>query len=79
MFYPLEEVEVLEPEIIPAFQVIEPKIISLNDAQALRAHAETYNDPYLYSMAAIAFDSLDMPLSAQRCRDRARHYQEAQS
>jgi hypothetical protein len=71
----LEEVEVLEPEIQPAFQVIEPKIISLNDAQALRAHAETYADAYLYNMAAVAFDSLDMPAAAQRCRDRAKYYE----
>lgn len=73
--FPIETLEVLEPELQPAFQIIEQKIITLNDAQALRAHAEQYADPYLYRMAAIAFDSLDMPLSAIQCRRRADHYE----
>jgi hypothetical protein len=57
----------------------EPRILSYSDAVQIRTYAESGSDPYYYEMAAIAFDSLDMPLSAQRCRDRARHYQEAQS
>jgi hypothetical protein len=73
--YPLENVVTLEPENKPAFQVIEPIIITQDDAFALRAYAESGADPYYYEMAAIAFDSLDMLLAAERMRERAKHYE----
>jgi hypothetical protein len=74
--YPLtDEIEILEPEPLPVFQVIEPAILSYSDAMQIREYAEARADPYFYRMAAMAFDSLDMPNAAQQCRIRAKHYE----
>jgi hypothetical protein len=53
----------------------EPAILSYSDAVQIRTYAETYADPYYFRMAAMAFDSLDMPYAACRCRARAEHYE----
>jgi len=43
-------------------------------AVILRAQAETAQDPSLFERAARAFDALEMPAAASRCRERAEYY-----
>ena len=71
-----DEIEVLESDNPPVFQVIEPTILSYSDAMQIRDYAEARADPYFYCMAAMAFDSLDMPHAAKHCRIRAKYYEE---
>jgi hypothetical protein len=50
--------------------------ISYNHANNLRQAAERGCDPQKYLQAAAEFFVLHMPLAAQACLDRAKHYQE---
>ena len=47
-------------------------------AVQLRVKAEAGNDPLAYLQAAEAFESLNMPTSAQRMRDRAAFYKKSE-
>ena len=46
------------------------------DAQLYRVMAEERRDPGMYRKAALLFLTLGMNASAERCIDRARHYEQ---
>ena len=52
-------------------------VIDYQTAFRLRQRAERHTSPELYERAADAFETLEMPAAAGRCRERAEHYRDA--